>query len=78
MARPKLTRKRAAKTGAKTGARAGAGAADMATRVMRRMEAVARAAVLIQTADALAPGPPKDRLAARVDRMMARLARTPL
>lgn len=74
MARPKLTRKRAAKAGAQ----AGAEAADMATRVTRRMEAVARVAVLIQTADALAPGLQKDRLAARVDRMMARLARTPL
>lgn len=74
MARPRLTRKRAAKTGSQ----AGAGASDMATRVTQRMEAVARVAVLIQTADALAPGPQKDRLAARVDRMMARLARTPL
>ena len=74
MARPRLTRKRAAKTGAQ----AGAEAADMATRVMRRMQAVSRVALLIQTADALAPGPQKDRLAARVDRMMARLARTPL
>jgi hypothetical protein len=50
----------------------------MATRVTRRMEAVARVAVLIQTADALAPGPLKDQMAARLERMMARLARTPL
>lgn len=74
MARPR--RKRGER--ANSVAEAGAGAADMATRVIRRMEAVARAAVLIQTADAMAPGPLKDRLAARVDRMMARLARTPL
>ena len=74
MARPR--RKRSERANSVT--KAGAEAADMATRVTRRMEAVARAAVLIQTADALAPGPLKDRLAARVDRMMARLARTPL
>ena len=78
MARPRLRRKRAAKAGAQTGAQAGVGAADMATRVTRRMEAVARVAVLIQTADALAPGPLKDQMAARLERMMARLARTPL
>ena len=74
MARPR--RKRGER--ANSVAEAGAEAADMATRVTRRMEAVARVAVLIQTADALAPGPLKDRLAVRVDRIMARLARTPL
>lgn len=78
MARPRLTRKRAAKTGAQTGAQAGAKATDMATRVMRRMQAVSRVALLIQTADALPPGPLRDQMAARVDRMMARLERTPL
>jgi len=74
MARPRRRRGERANSVAE----AGAEAADMATRVTRRMEAVARVAVLIQTADALAPGLLKDRLAARVDRMMARLARTPL
>lgn len=74
MARPRRRRDEQAKSGGE----AGAEAADMSTRVMRRMQAVSRVALLIQTADALPSGPLRDQLAARVDRMMARLARTPL
>jgi hypothetical protein len=51
---------------------------DLADRIIRRMEAVTRVAMLIKTADALPPGPLRERLGARVDRMMAALERTPL
>ena len=75
MARPRTARR--VQGEAEAQAKAG-GKTDMATRVMRRMQAVSRVALLIQTADALAPGPLRDQMAARVDRMMARLERTPL
>ena len=41
--------------------------------IMRRLERISAVAVLIKTHDAMPLGPARDRLAARVDRMMARL-----
>ena len=41
--------------------------------IIRRMNRISQAAILIKTHDAMPSGPARDRLAARVDRMVARL-----
>lgn len=59
---------------ARTKGAKGLGEADkVVERVIRRLEKISAVAVLIKTHDAMPLGPARDRLAARVDRMMARL-----
>jgi hypothetical protein len=66
----------AGKAAAKSGTKAGDDGDGM-ERILRKLEAISRAAILIKATDRLPPGPQHDRMVARVDRMVAALRRMP-